>query len=93
LVISWAAVLVNEHRAACFDKVKRPSGLHRPSSGVAEPDAGITMIPSSKDAGISNGAVDQERDAEPFDPHPDTPDDLDDDFPARESIEAVQEDE
>jgi hypothetical protein len=38
-------------------------------------------------------AVEPDEEVEPADPHPDTPDDLDDDCPVRESVEAVPDDE
>ena len=40
----------------------------------------------------SVGPEDDEETPEPVDPHPDTPDDLDDDVAVRESEEAIPED-
>jgi len=71
----------------------------KPSSTESQPDdpaekiSGTAQTSAEEDRNeAGTAAVDAEEDGEPVDPHPDTPDDLDDDVPLRESVESVQND-
>jgi hypothetical protein len=63
----------------------RDAAAHAP-----EPTADTSPNRTGADSASDSGFVDEEDGSEPRDPHPDTPDDLDDDVPLRESVESMQ---